>query len=221
MRFMSPYTDKEINLPDDKIPAVNRFSLKCPFTGKKIVIDKDGDKFKVTAADPVGDPQPPKPGQTDKPRESLPSVEPDVVPPGAKVAFIYAKDQTWSGSAKRYAENSGYHVSSADDALTAVAKLRLNNYDLLVVEESGDSGRLIAEINSWPGLKRRAANFILVGEAAPSMQPNIAFEKGVNFYLNRADSGKAEQLFKEAAGGYDLYYRPLNEAEKKVHGLME
>jgi hypothetical protein len=53
------------------------------------------------------------------------------------------------------------------------------------------------------------------------MQPGIAFDKGVNAYFNRADGADAQRLFKEALEGYDLYYRPLIEAEKKVHGLME
>lgn len=216
MRFMSPYIDKEINLPDEKVPDAERFSLKCPFTGKKILVEKDGDDVKVQAAEPVENTKAPE-----QSREQLPQVEPDIFPPGAKVAFLYAKSGPWTKAAEAYADKNGYHVSSAEDALTAVAKLRLNSYHLLFVEEGGDSERLAAEINSWPGLKRREANFILLGDDSPSMQPNIAFEKGVNYYFNRNDEGKAEQLFKEADDGYGLYYRPLREAEKRVHGLTE
>jgi hypothetical protein len=218
MRFMSPYADKEINLPDEKVPDVDTFSLKCPYTGKKIIVRKDGDGVNVQAAEPMA--EEPLPRQ-ESPAEELPSVEPDVVPPGSKVAFIFSRQDAWTKAAEKFAETAGYYVSTAEDVLTSVAKLRLNNYDLIFVEEGGDSERIISEVNSWLGLKRRAANFILLGDDGDSMQPHVAFDKGANFYFNKADAGRAEQLFKEAEDGYALYYRPLQEAEKKVFGLTE
>ena len=48
------------------------------------------------------------------------------------------------------------------------------------------------------------------------MQPNIAFEKSVNFYLNQADTGRAGELLEECLAGYELYYRPFAMVEEKV-----
>jgi hypothetical protein len=220
MRFMSPYANKEINLPDEKVPEADRFSLKCPFTGGKIFVEKSADGVRAEAAEPLESRTPPgADGGADA--EKLPSVEPELAPPGARIAFIHVRNEAWDRAAREYAEKAGFFVSTADDALTAAAKLRLNDYSLLFIEEGGDAARLKDEINSWPGLKRRAANFVLLGDAAGSMQPNAAFEKGANYYFNINDLDAAQRLFKEADDGYGQYYRPLREAEKKVFGTTE
>ena len=221
MRFMSPYANKEINLPDEKVPDADRFSLKCPFTGKKILVKKNPNGVTVEAAEPLEPQSPAGVDSLQAQREELPSVEPEMAPPGAKIAFVHVRSEAWALAATDYAQKAGFYVSRADDALTAAAKLRLNDYDMLFIEEGGDGERLKSEINSWPGLKRRAANFLLLGDAAESMQPDAAFEKGANYYFNLNDSDAAQRLFKEADDGYGRYYRPLREAEKKVFGTTE
>ena len=197
MRFSCPSCQKELNIPDDKVPDAARFALTCPYCRDKVTLERD-------AASPSGETRaaPEKPAQPE-----LPVVEPEAFPPGSKVVFLSLHDSAWKGAVESFFKEKGYHLSSSDDVLEAVAKLRLNHYDVLVTEDSEECASLMAEVNSWPGFRRRGLNCILVGENAASLQPQTAFEKGVNFYLNKSDAGKAGELFADVCRGFELYYR--------------
>lgn len=216
MRFLCACGEKEITIPDDKVPAVPRFGLKCPHCQKKMVVERQGDTVRVSFADQPA-PAKPAPQPPAEPAEpKLPAVEPDVFPPGSTTAFMEVDDAAWRAAAGEIFKARGIFYSEAEETLVGVAKLRLNNYQVIVVEDSEDCRLLLKEINSWPGLRRKGVNVVLVGDAAPSMQPSIAFEKSVNFYLNHADAARAKELLEECLAGYDLYYRPFAMVEEKV-----
>lgn len=218
MRFLCACGEKEINIPDEKVPQVPRFALKCPFCQKKLVVERAGDGLRASFAEPPAQaPTPaPTPAAPEPPEPRLPAVEPDVFPPGSTVAFLELEDAAWRLAAEEVFAARGVHVSEAEETLAGVAKLRLNNYNIVVIQDNADCVSLLREINSWPGLRRRGVNVVMIGGAAPSMQPNFAFEKSVNFYLNLADSGRAKDLLQECLLGYDLYYRPFAMVEEKV-----
>ncbi|MDY7000846.1 MAG: zinc-ribbon domain-containing protein [Thermodesulfobacteriota bacterium] len=205
MRLSCPNCQKELNIPDDKLPDVNRFVLTCPSCRDKMTVDRDGDKV---SASPVGRPIPAPEAPPEAPAEpQLPVVEPEVFPPGSKVVFLSLHDPAWKGAVESFFKDKGYNLSSSDDVLEAVAKLRLNHYDVFVTEDSDACAPLMSEVNSWPGFRRRDLNCILVGEESASLQPQAAFEKGVNFYLNKSDASRAGELFADVCRGFDLYYR--------------
>jgi hypothetical protein len=215
MRFLCACGEKEISIPDDKVPQVPKFALKCPFCQKKLVVERAGDGFRSSFAEqpapapvPVAAPEPPAP--------KLPAVDPDVFPPGATIAFLEVDDAAWRSAAEEVFKARGIYSSEAKETLVGVAKLRLNNYNVIVVEDCADCVPLLTEISSWPGLKRKGVNVVMIGNSAPSMQPNYAFEKSVNFYLNHADGARATELLNECLDGYDLYYRPFAMVEEKV-----
>ncbi|MEW5772074.1 MAG: hypothetical protein AB1916_00995 [Thermodesulfobacteriota bacterium] len=211
MRFLCACGEKEINIPDEKVPQVPKFALKCPFCQKKLVVERVGDSLRSSFAE---QPAPPPPPQAQEPK--LPAVEPDVFPPGSTSAFMELDDAAWRSAAEDIFKSKGIFYSEADETLVGVAKLRLNSYQVILIEDNEDCAPLLKEINSWPGLKRKGVNVVMVGGAAPSMQPSIAFEKSVNYYLNHADAGRAKELLEECLAGYDLYYRPFAMAEEKV-----
>lgn len=215
MRFLCACGEKEISIPDDKVPQVPRFSLKCPFCQKKLVVERAGDSLRASFAEqpapapvPAAAPEPPEP--------KLPAVDPDVFPPGSTIAFLKVDDAAWRTSAEEVFKAKGIFYSEAEETLMGVAKLRLNNYNVIVVEDGADGVPLLKEISSWPGIKRKGVNVVMIGGAAPSMQPNYAFEKSVNFYLNHADGARATELLNGCLDGYALYYRPFAMVEEKV-----
>ncbi len=215
MKFMCACGQKELNIPDDKLPEAKRFAIKCPYCQKKMVVERHDDN---TATATFAEPQ-----QTQAPaapkRETLtlPVIEPEVFPPGSKVAFIDVHTESWCTKAELFFRQEGYEISVSEDSLEAVAKLRLNRYDVLLVEDCEDCKLLQDEVASWPGHRRRALNYILVGPNGKSMHPDVAFERGVNFYLNSAEADKGEQLLKAALDGYDLYYQLFTIAQKRIN----
>lgn len=217
MIFKSPYNGKEFSIPDEKLPDAPKFAMKCPFTGKKMVFERVGDKYDVVAGEKIERPAAPKPDpEPKKPVLQLPQVEPEVYPPGAKVAFLFLKDGTWVEGAKSYFQGKGYHLSVVEDELEAIALLRLGEYDVLVAQDGDISSLLQDEVSAWPGGKRRYVNFVLVGEDARSNDPKAAFVKGANTYLALSDGAQAGDLLEGALTGYELYYQLLDMAYKQL-----
>ncbi|NJB66901.1 putative Zn finger-like uncharacterized protein [Desulfobaculum xiamenense] len=195
---------KTLNIADEKIPAGGRFSVKCPQCGQKIVVDAAAAGASVPPPTHAAPPPYPEPAQ---PILDLPTVEPDMFPPGSKVAFLYVADGAFHSAAEAWFGANGYHVSTSSDELEAIAKLRLNSYDIVLVEEGDAAKRLLSEISRWPGHKRRAINYVLLGTRAKSLDPNLAFQNGANFYMNTGDRDKAGDLLDGAIRGYELYYQ--------------
>jgi len=215
MRFLCACGEKEINIPDEKVPQVPKFGLKCPFCQKRMVVERNGEGLKATFAEAPA-PAPAAPAAPEPPEPKLPAVEPDVFPPGSTSAFLEVGDAAWRSAAEELCKAKGIYYSEAAETLEGVAKLRLNNYQVILMEDGEESALLLKEISAWPGIKRKGVNVVMIGDAAPSMQPNIAFEKSVNFYLNQADGGRAMELLGECLAGYELYYRPFAMVDEKV-----
>jgi len=220
MIVRSPYAGKEFTLPDEKLPAAARFAMKCPFTGRRMILERrPGGGYEVSAAEgPAGaDPRPPVPGGAPAPAPALPQVEPDNHPPGTPVAFLFL-DGGWNPAAREFFTARGYGVSDAADELEAVARLRLNNYDVVLTGAGPGSARLREEIASWPGARRRAVNLVLVGDQGPSNDPRLAFALGANVFLAQADEAQAGDLLEGALTGYTLRYQLMAAARKQVEG---
>lgn len=223
MIIKSPYVNKEFNLPDEKLPDAPRFAMKCPFSGKRIVLEKQKDgSFSVSAAESMGSQEaapaaPAEPAAPKKPELKLPQVEPDIHPPGTKVAFLYLEGG-WLSAAKSFFEGKGYAVSTASDELEAIAKLRLNNYDVILAEDTQKCGHLCKEIASWQGGKRRGVNYVLIGSQGRSNDPQAAFVNGANSYLAVADEAQAGGLLEGALTGYEMHYQLLETAKHNVEG---
>ena len=217
MLFKSPYNEKEFSIPDEKLPDAPRFAMKCPFTGRKMVFERVGEKFDVVAGEPVERPAAPAPPpEPEKPALNLPQVEPPVYPPGSKVAFVFMKDGGWTEAAKSFFKDKDYQINVVQDELEAIALLRLGEYDVLLAEEGEGSALLQKEVSAWPGGKRRGVNYVLVGDAAPSNDPKTAFVKGANTYLALSDGARAGDLLEGALTGYELYYQLLDMAYKQL-----
>lgn len=223
MIVKSPYVNKEFNLPDEKLPDAARFAMKCPFTGKRIVFEKQEEGgYAVSAGESMGSQEaapaaPPEQAAPAKSELKLPQVEPDIHPPGTKVAFLYL-DGGWLSAATAFFEGKGYAVSTATDELEAIAKLRLNNYDVLLAEDTQKCGQLCEEIASWQGGKRRGVNYVLIGGQGRSNDPQAAFVNGANTYLAVADEARAGDLLEGALTGYEMYYQLLETAKHNVEG---
>jgi hypothetical protein len=140
------------------------------------------------------------------------SSEPEIFPPGSKVVFFFLTDSDWSQEARAFFQEQGYHVSTATDSGEAAAKLRLNAYNVLLIEDSEEGRLLLREVANWSGVRRRECNVALLGEGSPSLDPQSAFRWGVNSWLKRADAGRCSELLGEVLKGYELHYELLRMA---------
>jgi predicted Zn finger-like uncharacterized protein len=192
MRLTCEHCDNSFDLPDSKIPDSNRFRFRCPKCGERNLWDREREEREAEAASGLG--------QGDEAE-----MEPEMYPPGEKVAFVFLQDETWREKAEQYCFQAGYHVSTAEKPKEAVQKLRLNSYDMAVIEDRQENQLVLKEIGKWPGWMRREVNCIMVGEQAESFDPNMAFIKGVNTYLMLNEADQAEELLERAQRSLSRY----------------
>lgn len=182
--------EKRFVLPEEKIPQVPEFAVKCPGCGEKIVVEQQMEKDNSTQVPP---------GET---------IEPDFFPPGSSVAFIFIPEQDIYSRISGILEQKNYYISTARDIREGVLKLRLNEYQVIILRDEEQFFPLLEEVNSWPGRKRRDVNCILIGSSAPSMHQQEAFYRGVNFYLNIDDKDKIDELLEQVLKGFSDYNEP-------------
>ena len=205
MQITCKECNKNIDLPDSKVPEVPTFSVKCPHCGQKSRVDRKPGKS--------------VPPATPRPQSSSTSnpTEPEIYPPEAQVVFIYSKNSSWKTQLEHYFRKKGGFVSSAGDSEGGVRKLQLNRYDTIMLEDSEETVPMQREINSWPGIKRRDVNYLLIGDKARSFDPQEAFVRGVNTYLNQGDMGEAVELIVKCEARFDqrnaLWYLMKDKSE--------
>lgn len=143
-------------------------------------------------------------------------VEPDFFPPGSKVCFLCLSSQDLTQTMGTIFKDNGYLATGTDDIEIAVQKLRLNQYQVIVIEAGSEFRKLFHEINSWSGQTRRDVNLIVMGQKAPSLHQQMAFVMGANYYLNLNDAPEMKKLIKQALDGYSEYHQPWNQAREII-----
>lgn len=182
---------KRFKLRDDRLPKAEVFRISCPNCSSEIVVRKEeqdtGEERPLQAEQGV-------------------SLEPEVFPAGARVAFVFVEHGL--EAAKHALLELGYVPSIAGSVDEAVAKVRMNRYDLVCID-AGASGRAVMDVvNSWPGLRRREVNVVMVGREAQSLDPGTSFFRGVNGWLNPDDTDRFKQLLGRLEEEFVLYRAP-------------
>ncbi len=217
MRFNCSNCFKELNIPDERLPSTPRFKIKCPHCQERVVLDKNEAMDLSKTAMPPDDASGRMP-EHEVPDQSRPMMEPEIFPPGARIVFMALRSKRWIEEAQNFFQEMGYYESYAQDAQEAVIKLRLNEYHVLLVEDNEDNRSVLDEIGQWPGNRRQLINVVLIGEQAQSLDPQLAFRRGVNVYLNIHDTERGHELFGLVLKGYDDYYRFLRQAQEEMEG---
>lgn len=178
-------------LPDDRIPESKKFRLNCPKCREPIIIDQTQDTDKITA--------------------------PEHFPHDATVAFLYVTKRPLAERIAAFLKSRGIFVSEAGQPHEALDKVRINYYNILVLEESEASKSILSVVKKWNGLRRRDANIILVETKCRSMHSNEAFYRGVNSVISSEDNERIENILELAMDEYKSYSEPWNIAAKKLN----
>ena len=211
MLFKCSNCQKELNIPDDKLPSTPRFKVKCPHCQERVVLDRNAPQDQGIQLEMAPDLRHEQ--EFEEEQVKTPHVEPEIFPPGARIVFVALNSKRWIEESANFFQEMGYHESRARDVQEAVMKLRLNDYHVLLVEDTPQFASIIREIGLWPGIKRRKLNVVCIGEHAQSLDPRISFKMGINTYINVHETERGHDLFAMALKGYDEYYRYLQIAQ--------
>jgi hypothetical protein len=190
-----------IKIPDEKVPQASSFSFACPYCRERVRVD-------IPSSQPVF-PQPENGGA-----DPLPPVEPDSIPPGTRVALIFATNPAWKNGAEAFFSARGYYCVLPESVDMARAKLILQHHDVILVQDSEACAPLWDVIHSWQGLDRRGRNVILLGEDVRSLAPEDAFVRGVNVCLNLDEDQGVEELLESCLKAHELLLAPWNQARE-------
>ena len=200
MEIQCSNCNKRFKIPDEKVPNVSKFSVKCPACGYKIRVERNlHTKSKKNSVDQA---------------LNLPSVEPEMHPPGSKVAFVFLKEKELFDKLEKILKELGYIISTASNTEEAVAKINLNRYNMIVISEVPDTKMIFKEIELWPGNLRRQINVIAMGSSAKTFDPNKEFILGVNSYISTDEFENIDDLIQNAIKRHEDFLTPWNFVNK-------
>lgn len=223
MRFTCSSCHKDLNIPDQKLPDVPKFKIKCPHCKQHVVLDKENPTENGLAVAPEeagltiqrrSDAEQPQQEQPTPPPSA--AFEPEIFPPGARVVFKLIENKHWKDESESFFQEMGYYESTANGVDEAILKVRLNDYHVIFFDDNEENKGLLEEIGQWPGVKRRSINVVLLGDQAPSFDPIIGFQKGINAYININDLDRTGEHLANILRAYDEYYRFHAQAAEQI-----
>ncbi|NCD24227.1 MAG: hypothetical protein EOL86_01345 [Deltaproteobacteria bacterium] len=178
-------------LPDDRIPEAKKFKLNCPKCREPIIVD-----------------------MSETSSESGTMIE--TFPHDATVAFLFVADAILSQRLKSFFKKNGIYVSDSTEITEAVEKVRINYYNIIVLEDSTNSLPLHEIFKKWNGLRRRDVNIIVVGGNCQSLHGHEAFMRGVNSVISKTDNDEIEKFMELSLGNYQKYIEPWSLAAQRL-----
>jgi|LZQN01.1.fsa_nt_gb DNA-directed RNA polymerase subunit RPC12/RpoP len=190
MKIKCSACKQDFQLPEEKVKGLTKFAVKCPRCGEKIIVNRKEEE---------------RP-EEDSLLESKTCLEfePENIPVGKASALLFIKDVKLITELGDFLQEKEYFLREVKDYPECRGRLLINNYDLIFLEEGEDADKLLAEINTWPQLRRRNTNIILIGQRGRDFDQKISFEKSVNFYLNK-ESGEFFLKLEKCLNDFAIY----------------
>ena len=199
---------KEINIPDDKVPKGQAFSLTCPGCKTKMRVDQhlksppSNSTGSLDAASLVVN------------EEFDDDEEIEIYDEHDKIALILDRtnDDQWAHALTELE----YKLQRAKSPEHAVHKLRFNQYHVVVFHEKyGDSSLekspLYEYIREMPMHTRRKTFVAIVGENFKTLDNMEALAYSVNLVVNQKDIDQLETILKKSTGDNDTFYKVYRE----------
>lgn len=121
-------------LPKDRLPDAKKFKVNCPKCKTTLIVENQAAQGPVKI--------------------------PENFPHDAVVAFLYVPDEKLAERIGAFLKDQGIYVSEAKTSKTAREKVKLNYYQMLILEEGVVSQEILQIVKKWDGLRRRDVNII-------------------------------------------------------------
>lgn len=206
----------KFKIADDKLPAGQVISLKCPKCESKIEVDTRGTQAGASAAtlqaimdDMASDTY----DAALKPFEFLEE--------GVETALICEQDEAARKKIHSVLEGMDYNITDAESTRDALKYMRFHVFDLVIVNEGFDGGDpesnyVLRYLGQLTTSTRRDVFVVLVGNDFATGDNMTAFNKSVNFVLNLENVDELERFLKLSLAEHEEFYRMLRDSMKKV-----
>ncbi len=204
---------RSINIPDEKLPKDQAFSITCPGCKNKIKVDQH---LKAQ-------PAPPAPKQEEALDAVSMVVEHDefedddelvIYNENDQLALIL--DQTNQPAWTRVLESRGFKIQYAKSQEHAVHKMKFTHFHLIALNEDyGDkdlaNNVVYKTLTEMPMVTRRNIFFALMGKNFKTLNNMQAFQKSANVVINEKDIDKLEDVLKKSISENDIFYKVFKE----------
>ncbi len=192
----------KFKIADDKLPAGQVVSLKCPKCKSKIEI-------KTTIDEVASD-------TYDVSEKTF-----DFVEQGVKTALICDQDAGVREKIRSTLQRMDYHVMEAASARDAMKYMRFRVFDLVVLDENFEGGNpesnhVLQYLGHQPMNTRRNIFVVLLGNSFRTADNMMAFNKSVNLVVNLNNVDQLEKVLKRSLIENEEFYRVLKMSLKKV-----
>jgi hypothetical protein len=224
---------RSMNIPDEKLPKDQAFSITCPGCKNKIKVDQHlnspkppappaGPKQEETVVDsPSTTPSEPKQeealdavGMVMNQEEFEDDDELVIYEEGDQIALLL--DETNQSVWTQALENRDHKIQYAKSPEHAVHKMKFTHFHFIALHENyGNIGLndnpVYKTLIEMPMVTRRNIFVALMGKNFKSLNNMQAFQKSVNVVINEKDLGKLEDVLKKSISENEIFYKVFKE----------
>jgi len=203
-----------LKIPDEKLPPNQLVNIACPKCKAKIRIDTSK-LHKEQASKKEREPE--KTGFEDE-YDTGPL---DLFEEGAKLALVLVGDNELATEIDSALEELSYKIVSPSSLQDAMSKVRLHNFDLILLSDGFDgqsleSNPITPYLNHISMSVRRKIFLVLLSEKFKTMDNMMAFSKSSNLVVNPADISSIGSILKGAISDHEKFYKVFTDTLKEA-----
>ncbi len=202
---------RSMNIPDEKLPKDQAFSVTCPGCKNKIKVDQH---LKA---------QEPEPKQEEALDMAAMVVEQEdfeeeedlvIYDENDQLALIL--DETNQSAWVKELEDKEYKIQYAKSPAHAVHKMKFTHFHFIALHEnyggkSLDNNPVYETLIEMPMVTRRNIFVALMGANFKTLNNMQAFQKSANVVINEKDVGKLGDVLKKSIAENDIFYKVFKE----------
>jgi predicted Zn finger-like uncharacterized protein len=210
-----------LNIQDEKIPYDQDVAISCPKCSNRLTLKARGPEHENSTV-MVDRKSRPETGTPDT-QHALDDIDEilDFYQEGLKLALVMGNDAHETEALRQGVEDLGYKYLSAQNTRDAMGKMRLHQFDLVILSDRFDGVELeqspiLLYINNLPMSVRRRIFFTLIGDVFKTMDPMAAFAISANLVIGRADLSKFQAILKGAILDNEKFYKVFMDTLEEV-----
>ncbi len=215
MNIICENCQAKLRLPDEKIPKGKTTILKCPKCKSNVSVNPDSisDDTSLNLPDQeVGFEE--TEGNSEGYERPFDFVEEDV-----STALVCETDSAFLEKIEDVLAFKEYHVIKAKTVREALAGIRFQTFDLIVLNENFDTenpdlNSVLKRLESMDMSVRRKIFVVLISDRFRTMDNMTALNKSVNLIINTKDINQFEKILSKEIAARNTFYRIYNEALK-------
>ena len=206
---------KSINIPENKLPKDQAFSITCPGCKNKIKVDQH---LKTPNSPPPSVPQQEEAldtvGMVMNQEEFEDDDELVIYDENDQLALIL--DDTNQSAWTQALENRDFKIQYAKSPDHAVHKMKFTHFHFVALHENYgnkglDNNPVYKTLTQMPMVTRRNIFVALMGSNFKTLNNMQAFQKSVNVVINEKDLGKMEDVLKKSVSENEIFYKVFKE----------